>query len=355
MSTWRRTGGPGLLLPFYRLLTIPATERMMVAAASLCLLTIIGVVGYEAIEGMRFLDAFYMTVITLSTVGYSEVQPLSDAGKIFSAALIMLGLGTVLYSLGAIAEFLLEGRLGGMLWRRAMMKNIATLEDHVIVCGYGRLGRVVAEQLVSGGVEVVVIESNPELEAALLESRLRHIIGSALDDDVLRSAGIERAKAIAVTTPDDAETVFITMSARALSPSIAIHARSETDSGSRRLGMVGADQIISPYHLSGQRMAHAIVRPTVVDFIELSAPGTGAEIDLEQVVIGNDSELEGCPVDTLRERGLEISVVALRRGNEPLRLGVGPGDTLSAGDRVVVVGERAQLRRLAAMANPASS
>jgi voltage-gated potassium channel len=345
--------GSRLILPLYRLMSIPPGTRLMVAFGSLCLLTVIGTSGYMSLEGMSLLDAFFMTIITLSTVGYGEVRPLDDAGKMFSALLIMGGLGTVLYSLGALAEFLLEGRLGGVLWRRSMMKSISTLSNHVIVCGWGRLGRVVCEHLMKSDVDVVVIDPKAEIEGELIESGALHVIGSALEEDVLRSSGIAEARAIVVTTPSDADTVFITMSARALNPTIAIHARAETDTGAKRLRMVGADQIISPYQLGGVRMANAIVRPEVVDFIELSLPGAGAEIDLEQIVIGQGSELDGCRVDQLPTHQVHITIVALRRGGQPLCLRISPDETLQAGDRIVVVGEPEQMLRLSSLVQPA--
>ncbi|MDH5670805.1 MAG: potassium channel protein [Myxococcales bacterium] len=345
--------GSSLLVPLYRLLSIAPGKRLLVALGCLVGLTLIGTAGYMGIEGMGLLDAVFMTVITLSTVGYGEVVPLGTAGKLFSIVLITSGLGTVLYSLGAMAEFLLEGRLGGVLWRRSMMKSISVLREHVIVCGHGRLGRVVTDELRKSGVEVVVVDPRPELEAELVEAGVYHVIGSALEESVLESAGIARARAIVVTTPEDADTVFITMSARSLNASIAIHARAETDTGGRRLRMVGADQIISPYQLGGQRMANAIVRPEVVDFIELSVPGAGAEIDLEQVVIGADSRLDGCRVDEIANH-VDLSVVALRRGAEPLRLRLDRHEMLRAGDRVVVVGEPEQMRRLSTLAKAGS-
>jgi voltage-gated potassium channel len=327
------------------------SRRLVLAVLTVLLVLVIGTLGNVLIVGLSPLDALFMTVITVSTIGYHELPPLDAAGKVFTMLLIVLGVGTTFYTLVALAEFLIEGRVRDLLGRRAMKRTISMLEDHVVLCGYGRFGRVVAQDLSRLGVGVVVIETNPAAQPALEASGHPFVIGSALDDAVLAEAGIARARAIVAATGSDADNVFIALSAREANPSIGIHARGESDAGIRRLQLAGAAQVVSPYHLGGQRIAHAIARPSVVDFITLATPAEGpAEISLEEVVVGGGSVLEAGLLRDLPARGLQLHVVAIKRPGEPTKFQPRGEDALRAGDRVVVVGDADNLRRIADMA-----
>ena len=329
------------------------SRRLLLAVAALLLVFAFGTLGNLLIVGMPLLDALFMTVITVSTIGYRELPPLDAAGKNFTMLLIVLGVGTTFYTLVALAEFLIEGRVRDLLGRRAMKRSISVLSDHVVLCGYGRFGRVVAADLARLGVGLVVIESNPAMQPALETSGHPYVIGSALDDPVLAEAGIARARAIVIATGSDADNVFIALSAREANPRIGIHARGESDAGIRRLQLAGATQVVSPYHLGGERIAHAIARPSVLDFITLAAPADArAEISLEEVVVGKGAALETCRLSDFPARGLQLHVVAIKHEGEPTRFQPGGGDTLRAGDRVVVVGDGENLRRLADLAVP---
>ncbi len=231
-----------------------------------------------------------------------------------------------------------------------MDRSIQTLRGHAIICGFGRLGRVVAEELERAETPVVIVDVDPALQAELEESGRPFVIGSALEESVLRRAGIERARAIVTATPSDPDNVFVTLSARELNPEISVHARGETEPGIRRLRLAGANQVISIHHLGGRRIANAIVRPAVVDFLELSSPGVGAPIDLEEVVVGAGSHLAEGRVRDLADRDVHVAVVAIRRDGETIQLRPGPDDTLREGDHVVVVGDRENVRRLATLA-----
>ncbi len=326
-----------------------ALRRAAVALAALMSLTLVGTVGFRITEGIGWLDALYMAVITLSTVGYQEVAPASLAGRVFTIGFIVVGVGAALYAAVSLAEFWVEGRVQDMLGRRAMKRSIESLRDHVIVCGYGRLGRSVVELLEREDQPLVVVEMHPDRAKALEEAGRIVVEGSALEDDVLRAAGIERAQAIVIATPEDADNVFIALSARELNPEIAVHARAETEPGVRRLRLAGADQVISLHGLAGQRIAQAIVRPAVVDFIELSAPGGEAPIDLEEVSLAPGCALVDRTVGQVAEE-LGVSLVALKRPGAPTRLQPPPDEALQAGDHVVVVGEQSGLGRLARLA-----
>ena len=327
------------------------SRRLLLAVAAVLLVFAFGTLGNLWIVGLSPLDALFMTVITVSTIGYHELPPLDAAGKTFTMLLIVFGVGTTFYTLVALAEFLIEGRVRDLLGRRAMKRTISMLRDHVVLCGYGRFGRVVGQELARLGVDLVVIETNPAMQPALEASGQPYVIGSALDDPVLAEAGIAHARAIVVATGSDADNVFIALSAREANPRIGIHARGESDAGIRRLQLAGAAQVVSPYHLGGQRIAHAIARPSVVDFITLAAPSGGpAEISLEEVVVGGGSPLEAGLLRDFPARGLHLHVVAIKRVGEPTRFQPSGEDALRAGDRVVVVGDAENLRRIADLA-----
>jgi voltage-gated potassium channel len=330
--------------------TALARDRRLIVASSLLLtLTLLGTLGYVAIEGMRPFDALYMTVITLSTVGYLEVQPLSTAGRALTMVLIALGVGAAFYTVVALAAFLIEGRLREILGRRSMQNAIDALEQHVILCGFGRLGRAVSEHL--GATPIVVIDLDGSVQNECETAGHWFVHGSALEESVLRAAGIERARALIAATASDSDNVFIVLSARELSPEIQIHARAETLAGIRRLKLSGAHQVVSPHQLGGERIANALLRPGVVEFLELADPGTEGEIDLEEVLLSARSEVGGIPLHRLPDHGVFVSVIAIKRGDEPIRLRPGPDEVLRGGDRVIAIGDRDNLARLATIAH----
>ena len=325
-------------------------RRAGLAIFLLAALTVLGSIGFMITEGLGPLDAVYMAVITLSTVGYQEVGPVTTSGRIYTILFILVGVGTALYAVVNIAEYLIEGRLLDALGRRQMARTIQNLQDHVIVCGFGRLGKSVVEELERSGASVVVVENDPEKQPAIDAKGHLNLLGSALEESVLREAGIDRARAIVIAMPSDPDNVFVALSARELNPEITVHARGETPHGMRRLRLAGAEQVISVHQLGGLRIANAIVRPAVVDFIELSSPGTDAPIDLEEIAVSEGCRLDCCTLRQIKEHGIVVSVVAIKRAGQPMALDPGPDVELAAGDHVVVVGDRDNVQALAALA-----
>jgi voltage-gated potassium channel len=287
-----------------------------------------------------------MTIITISTVGYEEVKPLGTGGRIFTMVLIVTGVGTAFYIFAAVTQFVVEGQLRAVFGRVAMKHKIEKLEGHVVICGFGRMGRVVAEEVMRSGGQAVVIERDPAREAELAASGLLFVIGSALADSVLEEAGLPRARAIVVVTASDADNVFITLSARAMNPSIHIHARGETEVGLQHLRMAGADQAVAAYQWGALRLAAAVMRPSVVDFLELSFPGRGAEIDLEEIRVAPGSALAGQSITAVEQSSTRLRIVALKRGDAPSTLIPDPVTRIEAGDFLVAIGDRDTLRRL---------
>jgi len=316
----------------------------------LAALTAGGTLGYVLIERASFMDALFMTVTTLSTVGYGEIIRLSPAGRLFTMLLIVTGVGTALYLLTAIAEQVVEGRFKDLFGRNAMQRRIEQLEGHVVVCGFGRLGRVVAEQVAERRVPLVIVDADPGLESDLVRLGMPYIIGSALSDDVLERAGVRRARALVAATASDPDNVFITLSAREKNPAIVIHARGESDGGLRRLRLAGADQAISAYQSGGMRIAASILRPSVVDFLEISLESRGEEVDLEQVRVGAGGEIVGRAIESLEKDLPRLRIVALKRGTDPILMVPEPATLVTDGDQLVVIGERRSLEALAQMA-----
>ena len=321
-------------------------RRFAIAIAVIAILIGLGTAGYMSLAGMSFIEALYMTVITVSTVGFGEVRPLDTTARIFTIGLILSGVGTVFYLFSATAELVLEGRLRDYLGRTAMTHQIHRLKGHVIVCGFGRFGKVVADELLATGTPMVVIDSDPQLESALVRDNLLYVIGDATDDDVLERAGIQTARAIVIGTPSDANNVYITLSAREKNPKIKIHARAEGEAALSRLRLAGADQVISPYQWAGFRMAATVVRPAVVDFLELSLPGRGPEIDLEEIAVMPGNPIAGKLIREIEERHEQVRVVALRRGGDGIMLVPRRDVRLEVGDLLVAIGPRKSLGEL---------
>jgi voltage-gated potassium channel len=255
--------------------------------------------------------------------------------------------GSALYLFTVGAQLVLEGQLRDLYGRNAMQRQVDRQQQHVIVCGYGRFGRVVADELAHSGTPLVVVDTDATRDEELRSRGIPYIIGSAVSDEVLERAGIRRARAIVVATPSDPDNVFITLSAREKNPAIRIHARGETEEGLRRLQLAGANQVMSAYHSGGVRMAASILRPAVVDFLELSAPGRHDALALEEMKVVRPSRLEGRTLAEVEAEWPRLRIVALTRGSEPTRIVPLPTTTLEAGDLLVALGERDALARLA--------
>ncbi|HTR60755.1 MAG TPA: potassium channel protein [Candidatus Binataceae bacterium] len=305
-----------------------------------------GTAGYMLIGDMTFIDALYMSVITVSTVGFGEVKPLGPGGRLFTIVLIVVGVGSVVYLLTAVAELVIEGSLRDFFGRSAMNRKIHNLHEHVIVCGFGRLGRAVVEELKRHQVPMVVIESDPAREPELSASGLLYVIGSALEETVIEEAGVRTARAVVVATASDADNVYITLSAREKNPHALIHARGDSEAGLRRLRLAGADQTLSAYQWGGMRIAASILRPSVVDFLELSVPGRESEVDLEEIKVEAGSPIDGRTIAEIERANARLRVVAIKRGDEPISMIPESASRVQSGDYLVVIGEATSLKRL---------
>jgi voltage-gated potassium channel len=313
------------------------------ALLALALVIALGTTGYVLIEGWRPLDALWMVVITLTTIGFAEVHPLSDAGRLFTLGVIVSGVSVGAYALSAFTRALLEGDLVTEVRRRRRRRKMERLSDHFIVIGFGRLGRSVAGELRDAGVPFCVVERDPDrVREAEDTLKVPVIIGDGSDDDALRAAGIERARGVAVAAGMGAESIFATLSARQLNPSAYIVTRAETTADLMKARRAGADAVVSPYGIGGWRMAHGLLRPMASHFLDLATLSAHEDILLEEFLVPPDSSAAGKTCRELRIREQHnVSVVAILRADGSML--AAPG----AGDVVIIVGKPEGVRALA--------
>lgn len=324
-------------------------KRIIQVLSLITLMIAFGTIGYMAVEEWSFLDSFYMTIITLTTVGYREVHELSFKGTIFTIILIIGGVGTFFYSLTAGAQVILEGELLKIFGRKRLEKKIRELSGHYVICGYGRMGKIIAKELQEEGVKFVVIEKSPplpeEIEGVLL------LEGDATRDPVLKEAGIEKASGLISVLPTDAENLFVVLSARVLSPNLLIVARAVEEGSEQKLLRAGANKVVSPYHIGGLRMAHTVLKPTVVDFLEFATKSGNIELQMQEVLIQEGSELIGL---TLEEcgigRDLGVIIVAIKQSTGETRFNPTFRSRVGAGDTLIALGEGSKLRAIEDMA-----
>lgn len=330
--------------------------RLTTSALLIAVVFLGGTLGYRLIEDAGWWDAFYMTAITLTTVGYREVFPLSRAGEVFTVVLLLAGLGLILLVATEVARVVLAGELRRAFGQARRSRMIEKLSGHEIVCGWGRMGRAVVDELRRGAGSFVVIERNPEKVRALQETGVSVLAGDATSESLLRAAGIERARGLVACLNDDAHNVYTVLTARSLNPGLFIVARATEDGAESRILKAGANRVVNPYHLGGLRLAHLLLKPAVVDFLEFSLGPAGNELQLEQAVLSPASPAAG---RTLTELDLRhrwgVAVAAVRRG-ESLFPNPEPTLRLEAGDTLVLLGTRAQLESIEPMvtAGPAA-
>ncbi|MDI1471495.1 potassium channel protein [Thermodesulfovibrio sp. 1176] len=301
-----------------------------------------GTIGYMYLEEMQFLDALYMTVITLATVGFREVKDLSEIGKIFTIILILSGFGIFTYALTVGARIIIEGEIKEVFKKRKMEKRLENFSEHYIVCGYGRMGSIIVKELLVYNLPLVIIEKNksnlPENEGIV------YIEGDATSDDVLKKAGVQRAKALITVLPSDAENLYVVLSARALNENLFIVARAVEKEAEAKLIRAGANRVVSPYLIGGLRIAHTVLRPTVVDFLEFATSADYLEIQIEEVEVLKGSPLIG---KTIAQSGLgkdlEVIIVGIKRADGKMKFNPTSQTIIKEGDTLIVLGKTDKL------------
>jgi len=322
-------------------------SRIVRAVAILTLVTIMGVVGYMTIENWSFLDSLYMTITTITTVGFSEVNKLSTSGQIFTIFLIIFGVGGAFYTLSAIMSYIVEGEFRGTIWRRRMENKIKNMHNHFILCGYGRVGREVAARFKKEGVNFVVIDRDKAAIDVAEEKGCLHVLGDASNDTALKEAGIEKARGIVVATGEDAENILITLSARSLRPDIFVVARSSSIETEPKLRKVGADRVISPHTIGGRRMAYLALRPASVELVDMLIGGMGEEdLLLEDIQIDEKSPLANSTVVQCNQYGESVRLLAIKKISGAIIAPPPPDAIIEVGDKLIVIGTRQHLRSL---------
>lgn len=317
----------------------------------LALLIVLGSIGFVVLEGLSPLDALYMTIITISTVGFGEVKPLSDAGHVMIMGLIIVGLGLVTYTVGAFASLLVEGQIQKLVGRRMMRRELDAIRNHYIVCGYGRMGKIVCEELVHEGKPHVIVTLDEDEGEELREAGRLCITGDATEDDILQLAGVERATALVATASSDVDNLYITLSARELSrsanPGMYILARASEDKAGRKIMRAGADRVISPYRIGGSRLVQALLRPKVYDYMEVAMSGTGMELQIEEFMVTGSDPLAGAAVrDTDLRSEYDVIIIGISGSDGVMAFNPGPAHVIDEGDTLIVLGAKAQLQRL---------
>jgi voltage-gated potassium channel len=319
-------------------------------------LVLSGTIGYHFLEGMSLLDALYLTIITLTTVGYGDLHPVTPAGKLFTMVLVLCGVFTILYAATSIIRAVVSGEVADLLGKRYMERALANMRDHLIVCGYGRMGRLVCREFAREEVPFVVIDVNPDLAQEFPTPRGVALIGDATSDEILRRAGIERARGLVTVMASDADNLYTTMSARLLNANLFIVARVEDPSSEPKLLRAGANRVVSPYLIGGNRVAQAVLRPTVMDFIELATRTEHIELQMEETQVAARSPLAGTTLQDSKVRAdLKIIIVAIKKPDGEMVFNPTPDAKLAAGDILVAIGHREHLDRLDVLANKPAS
>jgi voltage-gated potassium channel len=347
----RRT--PATIAWFYLSVRVAAVDPFRLALPVLVSLALIvaGTLGYRLIEGWSYFDALYMTVITLTTVGYVEVHEMSQAGRSFTMLLCLGGVFTIFYAITATIRSIVSGEVHGILERRRMETRLHDLTNHLIICGFGRMGRLICQEFSAQGLPFVAIERRAEL---LNDVRLPHGIlvhGDATSDEVLQEAGVERARALISVVASDADNLYITMSSRLLNEKLFIVARAEEHGSEQKLLRAGANRVVSPTILGGSRVAQAILRPTVVDFIELATRTEHVELQIEEIKLDARSKLVGMSLkESQLRQDFGVIIVAIKKASGQMAFNPPSSAIMEPGDILIAISNRLALDRLARVA-----
>jgi len=323
-----------------------ALRNLKLIAAALVLIVLGGMVGFHLIEGWPWFDGFYMTITTLTTIGYMETHPLSHAGRVFNSVLMLVGVGTVFLAIGSLTQALLEFELQSVFGRKRMEREISRLTGHYIICGAGRVGRSVAREFSRKPAQFVIIESKREKIERYAPEAWLTVEGDATQERTLDEARIREAKGLVAATTADATNIYIVLTARAMNPNLKIIARASEEAAEKHLRTAGADNVISPYLFAGSRIAQTLLRPGVMNFFDAAHGHLGLDLEMDEIPVTIGSRLAGKTIATSgirQETG--VIVLAIHRKNG-MRFNPTSDDVIQAGDSLIAMGDPEKLRLL---------
>lgn len=319
--------------------------RISIAALILFVIFLLGSTGYHIIEGMSFFDGFYMTFITITTIGFSEIQNLSDSGRILTMILFVMGIGVISYIASQTTQLIFESEI---FRKRAMNKQLQSMSQHYIVCGYGRIGHRIAEVLDEANIPIVVVENRPSSIERIKADQLLYVEGDAQDEEVLKKAGVEKAKGLICALSRDQDNVFVTLIARELNNDIFILVRTNERANTKKVRRAGADKVISPYEIGADRMANVILRPHVDRFIDNILGGATQDHVFDEVKIFEGAELAGKTLSeaSIRQKFYVVIIAIIPEDKQDIQFNPGSDDTINVGDSLIVLGDVDRINQL---------
>jgi len=328
-------------------------RRILAVIALLVAITLgTGTVGFVVIEDYPWFDAFYMSVITMTTVGYSEIHPLGQAGRIFNSFLLLFGVGIMFFAVGAITQSIVELQFADVIQTRRMKKMIENLKDHYILCGFGRVGRAAASELQRTGVTFVVVDRNHERVELAAKQGMLVMQADSTRDETLEEAGVRRARGLIAALATDADNVFLILSAKNLNPGLKVASRVAEEASETKMRHAGADAVFTPYSTTGYRLAQSILRPHVFEFLDLTTTSAAMHVWLEQVQVSESSPLAD---KTLRElqlrRDVGVIVLAIRKADGEMQFNPPAEAIVHGGDHLIVMGADEDVRSLERLVN----
>ncbi len=322
-------------------------RRTLFVAGILLITVCIGTVGFSLIEGWGIFDAFYMTLTTITTVGYQEVRPLSRSGRVFNSFVIFFGVSAMFFAVGAMTQTIIELEFADRYGKRRKDRMISQLDDHFVVCGFGRVGRNASYELQRANAQFLVIDRSEERVARASEAGMLAIVADATNDDDLRKAGVLRARGLIAALPSDAENLFIILSAKTLNSSLIVVTRASEEQNENKLRRAGADTVFAPYTMAGRRLAESLLRPHVVEFLEFATSLVGPKIMMEQVRIGSGAQAASRTLGTLLSSSdANVIVLAVRRSDGQMIFNPSTDSQIRAGDFLIVLGDKPSLNEL---------
>ena len=325
-------------------------KRFILIVSALLVTQLGGTLGFILIEHYPVFDAFYMTLITISTVGYAEVHPLSYAGRIFNSFLIFFGVTVMLLAVGGMTQAIIELELNQYFGKRRTKKMIDHLKDHYIVCGFGRVGRGAAVELQRASAKFLVVDRSEDKVEWAMKLGMLAVLADATDDVTLREAGVLRAKGLIATLQSDADNLFVILSAKALKPSLLVSARIASEQSEKKMRLAGADYVFAPYDMTGNRMAQVMLKPHVSQFIDFTTKDIGLDVGIEQVRVSAKCEFASKTLQQMQiRRDLGVIVLAIRKTDGRMLFNPPAEAEIEGGDFLIAMGESANLRRLEQM------